>query len=87
MTDEFFDAVSFGERLNEMLKKIERLEQNLQRQQQTIAHKDNRIRKLQRDLKSTEDRYQKICSENRELNALFTKQQKDKDKERLEKQL
>ena len=46
------------------------------------VHKDNQIRKLQRDLKLTEDRYQKICSENRELNALFTKQQKDKDKRR-----
>ena len=28
------------------------------------------------------DNYDKICSENRQLNALFTRQQKDKEKRR-----
>jgi len=28
------------------------------------------------------DNHDKICSENRQLNALFTKQQKDKEKRR-----
>jgi len=28
------------------------------------------------------DNYDKICSENRQLNALFTRQQKDKEKTR-----
>ena len=37
---------------------------------------------LERDLKAMKDNYDKICSENRQLNALFTRQQKDKDKRR-----
>jgi len=35
---------------------------------------------LERDLKAMKDNYDKICSENRQLNALFTRQQKDKIK-------
>ena len=37
---------------------------------------------LERDLKAMKDNYDKICSENRQLNALFTGQQKDKEKRR-----
>jgi len=37
---------------------------------------------LERDLKAMNDNYDKICSENRQLNALFTRQQKDKEKRR-----
>ena len=35
---------------------------------------------LERDFKAMKDKYDKICSENQQLNALFTKQQKDKEK-------
>ena len=37
---------------------------------------------LERDLKAMKDNYDKICSENRQLNALFTRQHKDKEKRR-----
>ena len=37
---------------------------------------------LERDLKAMKDNYDKICSENRQLNALFTRQQEDKEKRR-----
>jgi len=37
---------------------------------------------LERDFKVMKDNYDKICSENRQLNALFTRQQKDKEKRR-----
>ena len=37
---------------------------------------------LERDLKAMNDNYDKICSENRQLNALFTRQQKDQEKRR-----
>jgi len=37
---------------------------------------------LERDLKAMKDKYDKICSENRQLNALFIRQQKDKEKRR-----
>ena len=37
---------------------------------------------LERDLKVMKDNYDKICSENRQLNVLFTRQQKDKEKRR-----
>ena len=37
---------------------------------------------LERDLKAMKDNYDKICSENRQLNVLFTRQQKDKEKRR-----
>jgi len=37
---------------------------------------------LERELKVMNDNYDKICSENRQLNALFTRQQKDKEKRR-----
>ena len=37
---------------------------------------------LERDLKAMNDNYDKICSENRQLNVLFTRQQKDKEKRR-----
>ena len=37
---------------------------------------------LERDLKAMKDNYDKICSENRQLKALFTRQQKDKEKRR-----
>jgi len=37
---------------------------------------------LERDLKAMNDNYDKICSENQQLNALFTRQQKDKEKRR-----
>ena len=38
--------------------------------------------RLERDLKAMNDNYDKICSENELLNALFTRQQKDKEKRR-----
>jgi len=44
--------------------------------------KDDQIRKLERDFKVMKDNYDKICSENQQLNALFTRQQKDKEKRR-----
>jgi len=59
---------------------IDRLEHKLQRQQKVLDNKDNQIRKL--DFKAMKDNYDKICSENRQLNALFTRQQKDKEKRR-----
>jgi len=37
---------------------------------------------LKRDFKAIKDNYDKICSEIRQLNALFTRQQKDKEKRR-----
>jgi len=37
---------------------------------------------LERDFKALKDNYDKICSENRQLNALSTRQQKDKEKRR-----
>jgi len=37
---------------------------------------------LERDLKVMKDNCNKICSENRQLNAMFTRQQKDKEKRR-----
>ena len=37
---------------------------------------------FERDLKAMNDNYDKICSENRQLNALFTRQKKDKEKRR-----
>ena len=37
---------------------------------------------LERDFKAMKDNYDKICSENRQLNALFTRQQKDQEKRR-----
>ena len=37
---------------------------------------------LERDLKAMKDNYDKICSENQQLNVLFTRQQKDKEKRR-----
>jgi len=39
---------------------------------------------LERDLKAMNNNYDKICSENRRLNALFTRQQKDKERARDE---
>ena len=44
--------------------------------------KGDQIRKLERDFKVMKDNYDKICSENQQLNALFTRQQKDKEKRR-----
>ena len=37
---------------------------------------------LERDLKAMKDNYDKTCSENQQLNAPFTRQQKDKEKRR-----
>ena len=37
---------------------------------------------LQQQRQAMKDNYDKICSENRQLNALFTRQQKDKEKRR-----
>ena len=37
---------------------------------------------LERDLKVMKDNYDKSCSENRQLNAPFTRQPKDKEKRR-----
>ena len=37
---------------------------------------------LERDFKVMKDNYDKIYSENRQLNALFTRQQKDQEKRR-----
>ena len=39
---------------------------------------------LERDFKVMKDNYDKICSESQQLNALFTRQQKDKEKRRDE---
>ena len=56
--DEFVDAVSYAERLNEALKTVDRLQQKLQRQQE-----HNHIMKPQRDLQTTQDKYQRISTE------------------------
>jgi len=37
---------------------------------------------LQQQRQTMKDNYDKICSENRQLSALFTRQQKDKEKRR-----
>jgi len=37
---------------------------------------------LKRDFKAMKDNYDKICSENQQLNAQFTRQQKDQEKRR-----
>ena len=58
----------------------------MQRQEKALENKDNQIRKLQRDLKTTQDKYDKICTENRELNAIFNKQRRDMERQRAREQ-
>jgi len=45
-----------------------------------VATVQTRHDMLERDLKAMNNNYDKICSENRQLNAMFTRQQKDKGK-------
>ena len=49
----------------------------LEHQQGALENMDSQIRKLERDLTPMKDAYHNIFSENRHLNALFTRQQKD----------
>ena len=45
----------------------------------TAQQREDRLRQQRQAMK---DNYDKICSETRQLNALFTRQQKDKEKRR-----
>jgi len=74
-------CVSYGERLTQSLKMLIawNISSNVSKGRST---KDDQIRKLERDFKVMKDNYDKICSENQQLNALFTRQQKDKEKRR-----
>ena len=73
-TDEFVDAVSYGERLKETLQKVDKLQKKVDNQQRALDNKDSQIKKLKSQLASTQDNYARVCRENRQLNAIFNEQ-------------
>ncbi len=61
------DAVSYAESLTVALQKVTHLEAKVSRMQKTLDIKERECRRLDRQIKALNKR---ICSENRELNAL-----------------
>ena len=63
---EFQDAVDYGKRLNEKLRRIKNLEYKVQQQARQLKDKH---KKLKRNYHQLQEHYSEICSENKFLNS------------------